>query len=160
MKLGRVKNMLSGKLVHLIEANSTSIVQQVISQIRRDPELTHVSQLPDAELREYGQHILERLGFWLAHGNEQELADYYEDAGRLRFEEGVPLYEAVRGLFLIKDKMIDFVLNRADARTYMQLYAEEELEHRVDRFFDILICHLVKGYEKALRRSARDAAFA
>jgi hypothetical protein len=42
----------------------------------------------------------------------------------------------------------------------MQLYAEEELEHRVGRFFDILVYHLVKGYESALRTSARVAAFA
>jgi len=152
--------MLSGRLVHLIEANSASIVVQVISQIRRDPELTHVSKLPDAELREYGEHLLHRLGHWLEGGTEHELEQYYEDTGRLRFEEGVPLYEAVRGLFLVKNKMIDFVLNQAAAKTYMQLYAEEELEHRVDLFFDILICHLVKGYEKALRQSARMAAFA
>jgi len=160
MELERVKNMLSGRLVHLIEANSASIVQQVISQIRRDPELTHVSKLADAELREYGEHLLDRLGDWLSGGTEREIGDYYEDAGRLRFEEGVPLYESVRGLFLIKNKMIDFVLSQAGARTYMELYAEEELEHRVDRFFDVLVYHLVKGYEHALRRSARVATYA
>jgi hypothetical protein len=160
MKSGRVKNMLSGRLVHLIEANAGSIAQQVISEIRRDPELQHVSKLADAELREYGQHLMDRFGDWLAKGSEQELAHYYEDTGRLRFEEGVPLYEAVRGLFLVKNKIIDFVLNQATARTYMEIYAEEELEHRVDRFFDILVCHLVKGYEIALRRAARSAAFA
>ena len=147
--------MLSGRLINLIEANSAPILQRVISQIRTDPELVHVRKLTDAELREYGQYVLDRLGDWLGGGNEHELARYYEDTGRLRFEQGVPLYEAVRGLFLIKDKMIDFVLNQAAVRTYMQLYAEEELEHRVDRFFDILVCHLVKGYEHALRTSAR-----
>ena len=152
--------MLSGRLVHLIEANSTSIIQQVISQIRRDPDLVNVSTLPDAELREYGEHLLDRLGHWLAGGTEQELADYYEGTGRLRFEEGVPLNEAVKGLFLVKNKMIDFVLNQAAARTYMQLYAEEEFEHCIDRFFDILVWRLVKGYEQALRKTARAAALA
>jgi hypothetical protein len=152
--------MLSGKLVHLIEANSTLIVDRVISQIRRDPELQHVNKLSEAELREYGKYLLDRFGDWLSKGNGQELAHFYEDTGRLRFEEGVPLHEAVRGLFLVKNKIIDFVMNQATARTYMEMYAEEELEHRVDRFFDDLVCHLVKGYETALRRSARDAAFA
>src|SRR5947209_8744228 len=116
--------MLSGRLIHLIETNSASIIEQVISQIRREPELTHVSKLPDAELREYGRHLLDRLGDWLTAGRTDELAAYYEDAGRLRFEEEVPLYEAVRGLFLVKEKMIDFVLDQAAARTFMQLYAE------------------------------------
>jgi hypothetical protein len=150
--------MLSGRLVHLIETNSEAIIKQVISQMRRDPELTSVSKLPDSELREYGEHLLERLGHWLSGGTENQIAEYYEGTGRLRFQEGVPLYEAVRGLFLIKNKMMDFVLNQAAVRNYMQLYAEEELEHRVDRFFDILISHLVKGYENAWRKSVRMAA--
>jgi hypothetical protein len=152
--------MLSGRLVHLIEANSASIVQQVIAEIRRDPELGHLSKLPDAELRDYGRYLLERLGDWLAAGNQQELAAHYEAAGRKRYRAGIPLYEAVRGLFLVKDKMIDFVLDQAAARTFMQLYAEEELEHRVDRFFDILVCHMIRGYEQELRNTAGAAAYA
>ena len=151
--------MLSGKLVHQIETNSGSILHQVISEMRRDVELPHLREIPDAELREWGQHILERLGEWLA-GKENPLASHYETIGRDRFERGIPLHEAVHALFLVKDKMIDFVLDHAAARTFMQLYAEEELEHRVDRFFDILVCHLVRGYEDALRRSARAGAYA
>src|SRR5437764_1505156 len=152
--------MLSGRLVHLIEANSASIVQQVITHIRRDPELEHLRKLPDAELRDYGRHLLERLGDWLAAGTEHELATHYESVGRARFEDGIPLYEAVRGLFLVKDKMIDFVLDQADAKTFMQLYAEEELEHRVDRFFDILVCHMIRGYEDAWRKPAQVEVYA
>jgi hypothetical protein len=152
--------MLSGRLVHVIEANSASIIDQIISQVRRDPELPHARELPDAELREWGRHVLERLGDWLAAGTAHELATHYEAVGRARFDGGIPLHEAVHGLFLVKDKMIDFVLDQADAKTFLQLYAEEELEHRVDRFFDILVCHLVRGYENALRQSARAGAYA
>jgi hypothetical protein len=152
--------MLSGRLVHQIETNFGSIIRHVISQVRRDPELAHIRQLPDAELGEWGQHILERLGDWLAVGTEHELASHYEAVGRARFEEGIPLHEVVHALFLIKDKTIAFVLDQAAARTFMQLYAEEELEHRVDRFFDILVCHIVRGYENALRMSARAGAYA
>jgi hypothetical protein len=153
--------MLSGRLVHLIEANSASIIQQVITQVRRDPDLKNLCKLPDAELREYGRHLLERLGDWLAAGTEHELANHYEAVGRARFEEGIPLYEAVRGLILVKDKMIDFVLDQAAAKTFMQLYAEEELEHGVDRFFDILVCHMIRGYEQAWQEpSAHMPAYA
>ena len=153
--------MLSGRLVHLIEANSASIIQQVITQVRRDPDLKNLCKLPDAELREYGRHLLERLGDWLAAGTEHQLADHYEAVGRARFEEGIPLDEAVCGLFLVKDKMIDFVLDQAAAKTFMQLYAEEELEHRVDRFFDILVCHMIRGYEQEwLKPSAHLAVYA
>ena len=58
IEVGRGRNMLSGRLVHLIEANSASIVKRVTSQIRRDPELAHLSQLPERELQEWGEHML------------------------------------------------------------------------------------------------------
>src|SRR6266536_2097666 len=115
--------MLSGKLIHLIEANSASIIDRVIDAIRRDIHLVHLGTLPDAELREWGDLLLRRLGNWLATRSEEELSRHYETIGRMRFEEGVPLHEAVRGLFLVKDKMIDFVQEQAFAKTSVQLYA-------------------------------------
>ena len=152
--------MLSGRLVNMIQANSALILDHVISEIRRDPELVVTRKLPDVELRERGRYILDRLGDWLSAPSSQEVALHYEDTGRTRFEEGIPLHEVVHGLFLVKEKMIAFVVNQLSAKTVIQLYAEEELEQRVDRFFDILVCHLVKGYEDALRRSARAGAYA
>lgn len=146
--------MLSGRLVHLIEANCDQILTRTIHQIRHDSELRHLRKLADAELREWGQHILENLGHWLAASKEGELAKHYEAVGRLRFEESIPLHEAVHGLLVLKNKMIDFVQDLALAKTPVQLYAEEELEHRVGRFFDMLVCHLVRGYEEALRKAA------
>jgi hypothetical protein len=38
--------------------------------------------------------------------------------------------------------------------SYVDLYAEEELEHRVGRFFDDLVVHLVRGYEAAWQHGA------
>ena len=40
----------------------------------------------------------------------------------------------------------------------MDLYAKEELERRVGRFFDELTIHMVRGYETAWRRAAHAAA--
>jgi hypothetical protein len=36
----------------------------------------------------------------------------------------------------------------------VEVHAEEGLEHRLDRFFDWLVYHLVRGYEEALRKAA------
>lgn len=146
--------MLSGRLIHLIETHSDSIIDRVIHQIRNDPEIPQIGRLPEAELRQWGRLFLEKLGEWLAGGKDEELGRRYEVIGRIRFEEAIPLHESVHALFLLKGKMIQFVQDQAEARTAMQLYAEEELEHRVDRFFDIMVCHLVRGYESALRRAS------
>ncbi len=150
--------MLSGKLIHLIEDHQEQIATNVIRAIRYNPELVQYHKLSDTELRERGQQILENLGYWLSAGHEAEIEQHYEMLGKARFEESIPLHESVRALAIIKDKMIDFVHEQGVARTSVDLYAEEELERRVGRFFDTLTIHMVRGYETTWRRAARAAA--
>jgi hypothetical protein len=150
--------MLSGRLIHLIESREEELAARIVRSIRSHPELTHLGALPEPEMRDRIRQILKNLGHWLAHENEQKLAREYENVGRERFEEAIPLEEAVRGLCLIKDKMIDFVDEQGVDHTYLALYDEEQLERRVGWFFDTLTVHLVRGYEAARRRAARAVA--
>ena len=150
--------MLSAKLIHLVEAHQEQIAANVIREIRHHPDLPHFHKLPDAELRERGQQILENLGHWLSASHEAEIEQRYEALGKLRFEESIPLHESVRALAIIKDKMIDFVHEQGLTKTSVELYAEEELERRVGHFFDTLTIHMVRGYETAWRRAAHATA--
>jgi len=145
--------MLSGKLIHLIESHGQEITGSIIGSIRRHPELAHFRNLPEWELRQRGDEILKNLGHWLTYGNEEKLAHEYETIGRARFEESMPLHESVRGLCVIKDKMIEFLDNQGIDQDALSLYAEEQLERRVGRFFDMLVIHLVRGYETASRNA-------
>jgi hypothetical protein len=150
--------MLSGKLIRLIESHWGQITGRVLDQIRRDPDMTHIRSLPEIELREWGQDILINLDYWLAAGNETELARRYTDLGVLRFDQDVPLHEAVRALCILREKMIDYVQENFFAKNSLEFCAEEELERRLGRFFDVLVCHLVEGYERAMRRAAQVGA--
>jgi hypothetical protein len=150
--------VLSGKLVHQIEAHWDLIYPRAVEEIRKDPKLPHLHKLPDLELRERAQDILENLGHWLAAGREEEVAGRYERLGRERFEEGIPLHESVRSFCLVKEKVISFVQEQATSRTSVELYAEEELEHRLSSFFDLLVYYLIRGYEGAWRRTTKAAA--
>jgi hypothetical protein len=150
--------MISGRLVHLIETHGDRIIDRVISQIRREPEMVHIRSLLDSELREYGQELLKNLGRWLTASNDDELARRYDRLGRIRFEEDVPLHESVRALCLIREKMLDFVEENMASKDVVELYAEEELDRRLERFFDLLIIHLVRGYERAWRHATAPAA--
>ena len=60
--------MLSGKLIHLIESHEEEIAASILRSIHRDPDLAHLGNLPEPELRERGRDILKNLGHWLAHG--------------------------------------------------------------------------------------------
>jgi len=143
--------MISGRLVHLIETHGEQIVERLVAQIRRDPHLNHIRSLLDRELRDWGLDLLQHLGHWLAAGNEQDLALRYERLGKQCFELEIPLHELVRGLCLLREKMLDFSEEHMLSNSSVELYAEEELERRLGRFFDNLTIHLVQGYERMLR---------
>ena len=149
--------MLSARLIHLIETHHEEVADRVLREIWRRQDLPHILKLPEAELRERNRILLEHLGEWLL-GNEDELGRRQQDMGRRRFEQSVPLHEAVHALCLIKNTVIEFVEEQGIPRDTIGLYAEEELEHRLGKFFDQLIIHLVRGYESAWHRAARAAA--
>src|SRR5262249_50922625 len=145
--------MLSGKLVRMIESHWEPIMTRVIEQVRREPQMSHTRALVESELRDWGQTLLQNLGHWLELGSEEDLARKYEYLGRLRCEEDVPLFESVQALCIIREKVLDFVEEHILSKNVLELYAEEELERRLGRFFDLLTIHMVRGYEGALRKS-------
>ena len=146
--------MISARLVELIESNGELIIDRAVAQIRREPEMTHTRSLLDHELREWGQDLLHHLGHWLSAGNEHDLALRYERLGKLCFEQQIPLHETVRGLSLLREKMLDFAEEHMVSNSSVEWYAEEELERRLGHFFDLLTIHLARGFEEAIRRPA------
>jgi hypothetical protein len=149
--------MLSARLIHLIETHHKELADRVLREIWRCQDLPHILRLPEAELRERNRLLLEHLGEWLL-GNEEKMRKLQESVGTKRFEQSVPLHESVHALCLIKNTVIEFIEEQGIARDTIGLYAEEELEHRLGKFFDQLIIHLVRGYEGAWRRAIRAAA--
>lgn len=150
--------MVSAKFVQLIESHADQIAERVVAELRRNERARHIAGLPEAELRESCHRVLRNLGHWLTASSEEEIARYYQERGRVRAAEGVPLHEAVYLLQLLKNKMLDFVRDQGFTQTSIDLYAEEELEHQVGRFFDAALYHLVRGYEQALRTPLRAEA--
>jgi hypothetical protein len=145
--------MLSGKLVHLIEAHWEEVLSRIISHINHDPRMASNRAVIEPELREWGELLLRNLGHWLSPGKEVEVGHHYERLGRLRFEAGVPLHESVRWLAVGREIMLDFVEEHVYSKTSLELYEEEELDRILGRLFDVMVIHLVKGYEEALRGS-------
>ncbi|MGB9456417.1 MAG: hypothetical protein ABSB23_13990 [Bryobacteraceae bacterium] len=150
--------MVSGKLIHLIETNEGEITNRIMAQIRRDPDLTHLRMVTEGELRRRSSRIVKNLGHWLVGKNQDEIAKEFETVGMQRFEEGVPLHEVMRALFFVKNRMVDFIAEQGFNMDALTLYAEEELERRVDRFFDLLVIHLARGYESRWHRAMNAAA--
>ena len=149
--------MLSTQLVHLIESNWEEIARRVIRSVRLHPDLSHLANKPDLELREWCREILQQLGVLLSARKDQDVQRRFEVLGRMRFEEKIPLHEAVLRVQILKDEIVSFIHEQGFPMSAVQLYAEEELEQRMGRFFDECVYRIVRGYERALRLEQRIA---
>ena len=144
--------LLSGRLVQLIENHTEGVSDAFSKKIRSNARLPTIARLPATELAAWGRDALGSLKTSLLDGSH-DLERRYRMYGCARFEESIPLHEAVLRLFLLKESVIEFVHEQAVPMTAVDLYAEEELDQRVGHFFDAAIYHLVCGYENAMRSS-------
>ena len=143
--------MLFHKLIQTIEEHSELIVSQTVDHIRRDHRLPLLAKLPHSELAVSGRTILAHLGDWLGNEERSKIGERFEQIGRSRYLDDLPLDQTVLGLQILKEHTIEYIRDQGFPQNSMEFYAEEQLEIRVDRFFDFLIYHLVAGYEKARR---------
>jgi hypothetical protein len=145
--------MVSAKHVHQIEDHWEAIYTRVSRQIQTHPMQQRLKAMPEADQHEICKRILHNLGHWLTTGGDHILRQRFEEIGHQRFREKLPLYEAVCTLQLMRECTIDYVHDQELPQNNLEIYAEEELELQLARFFDILILHMVKGYEEELRRT-------
>ena len=147
--------MLSVKLVQLIEDHWDGITTAILHQIKTDARLSTIRELPDTEIRDVGRMLLRNLGHYLTASKAELriLEEQFEGLGRIRFAERIPLHEAVRALQIVKKKVIEFSRDHEFGNSAASIYAEEELEHRLNEFFDDLIYFEVRGYESALTQT-------
>lgn len=142
--------MLSAKLVQLIEDHWEPLTRRILIVLRADSRLSHFQALSESDLHDRIGQICKNLGHWLAAGDDEHLATQYETLGHNRQREGVPLEEVVHAMHLVKHRMLDFVRDQGITQTSVEVYAQEELEHRVGLFFDAVVYHLVRGYERSM----------
>ena len=149
------EGMLSARLVHLIESNWQEIATRLCRAVKSNPEMQNLARKSDADIRDWCQEILENLGYLLSATKDQEVARRFEVLGKLRFEENIPLHEAVLRFHILKEKIIGFVHEQGYPMAALHLYAEEELAQRMTTFFDACVYRIVRGYEEAWRRALR-----
>ena len=146
--------MVPSKLVSQIEDHWDNIARRAVRRIRACTQLPHLQQMPESEIHQVGQRILHNLSHWLLSAPEKEIAERYQEIGRHRCHDGMPLHEAVRAQQLMRESTIDYLREHELTTNTVEMRAENELENELARFFDLMTFHLVRGYEEELRRSA------
>jgi hypothetical protein len=98
------------------------------------------------------------LGKWIGDTDEDAVRDEYEEMGRVRFRQGVPVSELVYALLIMKSHLrryirehglVDFAGDRVAPPELLplELHSIQDINYRVGEFFDRALYHLARGYE-------------
>jgi hypothetical protein len=138
--------MVSMIQVHFIELHWEAIAKRALSRIRQ--EVPYAQQLPDAVILQRVSELFGHLGDWLAASDADSIAASYESVGSERARQ-YHLSEVVRAFQIIRQCAVDYAREHEVGENSVLLRSECELQYRISRFFDLVIYHVVKGYESA-----------
>jgi hypothetical protein len=147
--------MLSFHLVRAIESHAEDLTRDVLKDLQTNPHTptyhTHDRETLHRRIFDGYRH----LGRWIAEKTESQIEEAYEEVGRQRCDEGVPLSEVVYALVLTKGHLSEYIRAVDVVGSAVELYQEEELYRLIGHFFDKATYYAARGYEKqAARRTS------
>jgi hypothetical protein len=150
--------MLGARLLQLIQAHADSLTNEVIRDLRTHDRTPSFRRLSLSNLESRIGALYSNLGRWIGDADESAVRLEYEEMGRRRFQEDIPLSEIVYALLLTKQHLrryirdhglVDFTGDRMmpDELLPLELHSIQELNYQVGEFFDRALYHLARGYE-------------
>ncbi len=145
---GRKQNLLSDRLVQVIEANAALISRLWIEDVTTNRSTPGYHHFDRQRLFGRVHTILSQFGKWLGGGyDDRDIQAYYTDMGRERRREGFNLGEILSALSLIKKHLWEFALSRGMWQKTIDIYMALELDRRIVVFFDRASFYTARGYE-------------
>ena len=142
------KNLLSNKLIELIEKNSKSIAELWLKDVRENRSTPHYHYFNKQKLLDRNQIVVSQFCRWLS-GNydKNDIRDFYFQLGHERQKEGFALSELISSLSLIRKHIWEYALSQKMWTKAIDVYMSLELERRMMLFFDKATYNVSKGYE-------------
>ena len=155
--------MIAAKLVELIENHATQFTHDVVRDLVTNERTRGFHVVDQDELEQRIFQIVHHLGDWIGDPESEMVHAEFQDWGRRRSEQGVPLSEIMYAVIILKQHLRRYVLDhglvdaaflRADMDYVlpMHLHSLQDLNARLSRFFDEALYYLASGYEAAARR--------
>ena len=150
--------MLSVRLIELIQSHAEQLTRDVLKDYATNPRTRHWNVVPGAELEQRVISTYRNLGNWIGDRKESEVQAEYEEWGRKRYRNGIPLSEVVFAVILLKHHLQKYIREHGlvehsrDRHSPLEilpvhLYGIQELNYLVGDFFDKALYHLARGYE-------------
>src|SRR5262245_33775376 len=152
--------MVSATLIELIELHASRLTADASRDLlanERTRSFRTVS-LEDLEPRVF--ELFHHLGSWIGDPKDDRVQAEFEEWGRRRFGQRIPLSEIVYAVILLKSHLRRYIRDHGlveasfprvegDYVLPMHLHSLQELNARVGEFFDKALYYLARGYEGA-----------
>lgn len=142
------KNLLSDKLVDVIERNAASIARRWLNDVLTNASTERYRQLDPSRLFEDILGILSQFGKWLGgFYKDSDIREYYMAFGQQSRRNGLALSHVLSALSLIKKHLWEFALSRGMWHKTLDIYMALELDRRIVIFFDKAVFYTTLGHE-------------
>jgi len=150
--------VLTARLIQLIETHFEGLTREVLQDIATNPRTRSFQMVPRAELESRTSSLYRNLGAWIGDPQDDAVRAEYEEWGRRRFRQRIPLSEIVYALLLVKHHLrryirdhglVEFSADSAVSGEFLpvHLHGMQELNYMVGEFFDRALYYLTRGYE-------------
>jgi hypothetical protein len=151
--------MTGARLLLLIQAHAGALTHDVVQDLRTNERTPTFRRLNSADVEARVSALFYNLGRWIGDADENAVRTEYEDMGRTRFREGVPVSELVYALLIGKHHLrryirehglVDFAGDRIVPQELLpiELHSIQELNYQLGEFFDRALYHLARGHEQ------------
>ena len=158
--------MLGARLLQLIQAHAGPLTRDVVNDLMTNERTPTFRRLNAADVDTRVSAVFYGLGKWLGDQDEDAVRDEYEEMGRTRFRQGVPVSELIYALILTKAHLrryirehglVDFAGDRVAPQELLplELHSIQDFNYQVGEFFDRALYHLARGFEAEAREAAR-----
>jgi hypothetical protein len=167
--------MLSAQLIKLIETHAQSLAREVVADLLTNEHTPSYHRFPKEELERRAFVFYQNLGNWIGDPKDDAIRAEYEEWGKVRCREAIPVSEIVYSLILRKRHLRRYIRDHGSIELSggrlasaelvpLELYSIQELNYLVGDFFDRALYYLMRGYEMQAqadrRANAKTAAHA
>ncbi len=142
------KNLLSDKLVRVIEENSEQICNLWLDDVTVGKSTPGYHHFDRKRLFRRVNRVVSHFGKWLGGGHdEKDIRNFYMELGKERKKEGFALTDVISALSLTKKHLWEFALSQRIWHKTIDIYMVLELDRRITLFFDRAVFYVAVGYE-------------
>ena len=127
-------------LIELLQTQVDALTAEALQGLITHPRTPSFRGVPREEVTTRLRTLYRTLAGWITKPDDDAVRAAFEDWGRTRFKQSMPLSEIAYAVLLAKDHL----RRRAGAQGQAEAAG---LEHGIGEFFDRALYYLMRGYE-------------